>query len=235
MRRTSLALILATLAATALASKAPNTGMQAVSSATRIEGRSIDVSAQGQTTTAHGVQAINDATAAAIIGALETRFAGQGVEFRMGDVRSERVSLRDMALHGAGEIRFGQGTWIPIQFDALYDSGTQLVESPAIVLGGSATASSASALPLDGLQAELAKRMSVEFASQAVAFDLDHTSIVGGDGRRVIVNGNGIARFDQEDLAPVQVQAVYDRASKRWIDASYEFTMTDNSEFVASS
>lgn len=229
MRRTSLALILATLAATAIAAQAPDKAPMFV------EGRSTDVSAQGQTTTSHGAQAINDATAAAVIGALETRFAGQGVQFRMGDVRSERVSLRDMALHGEGDIRFGQGAWMPIQFDALYDSATQSVESPAIVLGGNAAARSSDALPLDGLQAELAKRMGAEFASQAVAFDLSHTSIVGGDGRRVIVNGNGMARFDQEDAAPVQVQAVYDRASKRWIDASYEFTMVDDSELVASS
>lgn len=235
MRRTSLALILATLAATALAAQAPRSGMTAAGAAMRVEGRSVDVSAQGQTTTAHGVQAINDATAAAVIGALDTRFAGQGIEFRMGDVRSERVSLRDVALHGDGEIRFGQGAWMPIQFDALYDTGTQSVQSPAIVLGGNATASSASALPLDRLQAELAKRLGAEFVSQSVVFDLDHTSIVGGDGRRVIVNGDGVARFDQEDAAKVQVQGVYDRASKRWIDASYEFTMVDDRGLVASS
>lgn len=235
MRRTSLALILATLAATALAAQAPNSGIRAADTAVRVEGRSVDISARGQTTTAHGVQAISDAAAAAVIGALETRFAGQGVEFHMGDLRSERVSLRDLALQGDGEIRFGQGAWLPIQFDALYDSGTQAVGSPAIVLGANAAASSANALPLDGMQAELAKRLTAEFASQAVSFDLNHTSIVGGDGRRVIVNGNGVARFDREDAAPVQVQAVYDRASKRWIDASYEFTMLEHSELVASS
>ena len=227
MRRTTLALILATLAATALAAQAPKPSIQ-------VEGRSTDATAAGQTTTAHGVQAINDATAAAVIGALETRFAGQRVEFRLGEVRSERVSLRDMALHGSGEIRFEHGTsWLPIQFDALYDSATQAVESPAIVLGASATAGSARALPLKGLQAEVARRMNTEFASQSVAFDLDHTSIVGGDGRRVIVNGNGIVRFDQDDTAPVQVQAVYDRASKRWIDATYEFTMVEDTALIA--
>lgn len=234
MRRTSLALILATLAATALAAQAPFNGKHGPSPAEQVEGWSTDLSAQGQVTTAHGVQAINDATAAAVIGALETRFAGQGVQFQMGVVRAERISLRDMALHGDGEIRFSQGAWMPITFDALFDSGTQTVESPSIVLGTNATATSANALPLDVLQAEVAKRMGVEFASQAVAFELDHTSIVGGDGRRIVVDGNGVALFDQEDAAPVHVQAVYDGASKRWIDASYEFTMAESTELVAS-
>ncbi|MES2859520.1 MAG: hypothetical protein V4704_10130 [Pseudomonadota bacterium] len=228
MRRTSLAMILATLAATAIAAQAPITAIQ-------VEGRSTDASASGQTTTAHGVQAINDATAAALIGALETRFAGQEVAFRLGEVRSERVSLRDIALHGTGQIRFeNDAAWMPIQFDALYDTATQIVQSPAIVLGGSATAGSAQAFPLESLQSELARRMNAEFSSQAVAFDLDHTSIVGGDGRRVIVNGNGLARFDGEESAPVQIQGIYDRSSKRWIDASYEFTMADDTELVAS-
>jgi len=227
MRRTTLAVLLATLAATAFAAQVPTASVT-------VEGRSTDATSAGQGTTAHGVQAINDATAAAVIGALETRFAGQRVEFRLGDVRSERVSQRDIALHGSGEIRFAQATdWLPITFDALYDSTTQVVESPAILLGASTTASSADSLPLQGLRDDVARRMSAEFASQSVAFDLQNTSILGGDGRRVIVNGNGVARFDQDEAAPVQVQAIYDRASKRWIDASYEFTMVEDAKTVA--
>lgn len=227
MRRTTLAVLFATLAATAFAAQVPTAWVT-------VEGRSTDANTAGQGTTAQGVQSINDATAAAVIGALETRFAGQRVQFRLGEVRSERVSLRDIALHGSGQIRFGQATdWLPVTFDALYDSTTQVVESPAILLGASTTVSSAHALPLQGLQADVARRMNAEFASQSVAFDLQNTSIVGGDGRRVIVNGNGVAHFDQDEAAPVQVQAIYDRASKRWIDASYEFTMVEDAKTVA--
>lgn len=227
MRRTTLAVLLATLAATAFATQGPLT-------AVTVEGRSTDASAAGQVTTAHGVQAINDATAAAVIGALDTRFAGQGVQFRLGDVSSQRVSLRDMALQGTGEIRFGKsGSWLPVTFSALYDSANQVVESPAIVLGAGAPASHAKSLPLQGLQANVSRQMNAEFPSQVVAFDLEHASVVGGDGRRVIVNGDGVARFDQEDSAPVQVQAVYDRQTQRWIDARYEFAMVDDADLVA--
>ena len=227
MRRTTLAVLLATLAATAFAAQVSTVRVT-------VEGRSTEASATGKGITAKGVQAINDATAAAVIGALETRFAGQGVQFRLGAVRSERVSLRGMALHGNGKIRVGKATdWLPITFDALYDSTTQVVESPALLLGTSTTASSAQALPLQGLQADVGRRLKAEFPSQSVAFDLEHTSIVGGDGRRVIVNANGMARFDREDAAPVQVQAIYDRVSNRWIDASYEFTMVEDGKMVA--
>ena len=227
MRRTTLAVLLATLAATAFAAQVPTASVT-------VEGRSTDASNSGQGITAKGVQAINHAAAAAVIGALETRFTGQGVQFRLGEVRSERVSLRDIALHGSGEIRFGKATdWLPITFDVLYDSTTQVVESPAIVLGASTPPSSAQALPLEGLQADVARRLNAEFASQSVAFELEHSSIVGGDGRRVVVNANGMAHFDNEDAAPVQVQAVYDRVSNRWIDASYEFAMVEDAQMVA--
>lgn len=108
-----------------------------------------------------------------------------------------------------------------------------MVESPAILLGSSTAASSAQSLSLLGLQVDVARRMNAEFASQSVSFELEHTSIVGGDGRRVIVNANGMARFDNEDAAPLQVQAIYDRVSNRWIDASYEFTMVEDGKMVA--
>ena len=148
MRRTTLAVLLATLAATAFAAHAPLT-------AVTVEGRSTDASAAGQVTTAHGVQAINDATAAAVIGALDTRFAGHGVQFRLGEVTSHRVSLRDIALQGTGEIRFGESdSWLPVTFSALYDSASQVAESPAIVLG-TARLRPRKALPLKGLQATL--------------------------------------------------------------------------------
>lgn len=134
MTRIVFALLLAGLAAHASAQQ-PRVPVQ-------VEGRSLDASAAGQTTTRHGLQAIDDATAAAVIGALQTRFDGQQVEFRLGEVSSERVNLSDIALHGHGAIRLGarQG-WLPIRFDALYDSDTQVVESPTIVLGDARLAS----------------------------------------------------------------------------------------------
>ena len=59
-----------------------------------VQGRSTEPSAGGQTIMAHAAQAINDATAAAVIGGLQTRFEGQSVQFRLGNVLSERASLR---------------------------------------------------------------------------------------------------------------------------------------------
>ncbi len=229
MKHIQLAILIALAGSAAVAAQAPQDML--------VQGRSVDTSAHGQTTTAEAAQAINDATAAAIIGALQSRFDGQNVQFRLGDVLSERASLRDIALHGRGEIRFdASDAWLPISFDALYDTDTQSVQSPSITLGAQHVARTGKNLPLDGLQRRVGEALSTEFSSQQVSFDLQQASVIGGDSQRVVVEGNGIAKFDGEGREDVTVQAVFDRRSGRWIDASYEFgiTTTPATESVAS-
>lgn len=215
MNRIHFAIALAIASTATIAAKAPDDVL--------VQGRSTSEAARGQTTTIKGVQAINDAAAAAVIGALQTRFDGQSVQFRLNQILSDRVSLRDIALHGSGEIRFDASqSWLPISFDALYDTDIQTVQSPSITLGAQQLAQQDGTLPLDGLQKRVGKAMASEFSSQQVTFDLQQASVIGGDGQRIVVEGNGIAKFDGEGREDVTVQAVYDRRSGRWIDATYD-------------
>lgn len=173
---------------------------------------------------AQAQQAIDAATAAALIGALQTRFDGQPLELRLGDVHSERVSLQDIALNGDAKIKFaGADAWLPVSFQALYDTSRQTVESPHITLGASAATASADNLPLDKLQARVDAAMTSEFLSQDVDFQLNDARVVGDDGARLVVQGGGLAQFDDGESAPVLVRALYDRNSGRWIDAQYDF------------
>ncbi|MGV8923322.1 MAG: hypothetical protein ACOH1L_08245 [Thermomonas sp.] len=227
MNRIHLAIALALASTAAIAAQVPNEVF--------VQGRSTSVASHGQTTTEQGAQAINDAAAAAIIGALQTRFDGQSVQFRLGDILSERASLRDITLHGGGEIRFDSaGEWLPIRFDALYDTDTQSVQSPSITLGAQHTARNDGSLPLDGLQLRVNKALTTEFESQQVNFDLQQASIIGGDGQRIVVEGNGVATFDGEGSEDVTIQAIYDTRSGRWIDASYEFGLVSSQNAIAS-
>ncbi|GAB1407473.1 hypothetical protein MASR1M8_13920 [Thermomonas brevis] len=201
-----------------------------------VEGRA---SAQAATpslpTDVKAQQAIDAATAAALIGALNTRFNGQPVELQLGEVRSERVSLRDIALNGEVSIRFnGAQAWLPVRFQALYDTSAQTVESPHIVLGASlAAAKPASKLPLATLQAQVDAAMGAEFLSQDVAFRLGEARIVGDDGGRLVVQAEGVAEFDRSEQASVAVRALYDSRSGRWIDAQYDFDVIAHGEQVA--
>lgn len=216
MHRIHLAIVFALAGSAAFAAQAPQDVL--------IQARSTDAVALGQATPTRAIQSINDAAASAVIGALHARFDGQDVQFRLGEVLSERASLRDIALHGQGDIRFEAGdAWLPISFDALYDTDTQTVLSPRITLGAQYVSRDGKAFPLDGLQRRVGDAMSREFDSQRVSFDLAQASVIGDDGRRIVVQGNGTARFDGEGREEVTVQAVYDQVVKRWIDASYEF------------
>jgi hypothetical protein len=217
INRTAIAVTLAMVLAGAVAAQA-GTPMT-------VEGHSHDRAAAGNALDARILTAMDDATAAALIGALETRFADRDVALRMGDVSSERASLRDIALHGNAQIRLGQdAAWLPISFEALYDTDAQVVLSPSITLEGSSVADPRpAALPLPGLQARVTEAMSSEFASQQVDVSLQQARVVGNDGRRLVVRAQGIARFDGDETAPVTVRALYEQNSGRWLDAQYDF------------
>ena len=170
-------------------------------------------------------QAIDAATAAALIGALQTRFEGEEIEVRLGGTRSERVSLRDIALKGEASLRFGDSrSWLPLRFEALYDTSAMVVESPHITLGAEvADARPARALPLAQLQGQLDAAVGAEYQSNTVDVKLGSARIVDNDGRRYIVQADAVARFDDAEDVPMVVRALYDRRTGRWLDPQYDF------------
>ncbi|HWS78234.1 MAG TPA: hypothetical protein VN205_07645 [Thermomonas sp.] len=190
-----------------------------------VEGKGVAAVASdaGLSEDARAQQAIDAATAAALIGALQSRFDGYDVELKLGDARSERVSLRDLALQGEASIRLGKSAaWLPIRYEALYDTTEQAVLSPNIVLGATlASAQSAKRLPLQGLQAQVDRAMDADYLSNQVEFSLADARVVGDDGVRLVVQGDGVARFDGDERVAVTLQALYDRKSKRWSDPQY--------------
>lgn len=221
LNRTAIAAMLTVVMAGAVAAQA---GTPAIAPVV-VEGHSNDRIAAGNSIDARILASMDDATAAALIGALETRFAGRDVALRMGDVQGTRASLRDIALHGSANIRLGQdAAWLPISFKALYDTDTQSVLSPSITIEGTGVAGTKSpVLPLPGLQAQVVEAMASEFASQRVDVSLQQAKVIGNDGRRLVVRAQGIARFDGSETTPVTVSALYEQGSGRWLDAQYDF------------
>ena len=221
MHRAGLALILGIATLSGIAADRGVTSVPVL-----VEGRATAAAAPAALPTdIKAQQTIDAATAAALIGALQTRFGGQPVELQLGEVRNERVSLRDIALNGEANIRFNDTqAWLPVRFQALYDTSTQVVESPNITLGSSlAKAKPAADLPLVALQKKVDAAMGAEFLSQDVDFRLGDARVVGDDGGRLVVQGEGVAQFDRVEQAPVAVRALYDTRSGRWIDAQYDF------------
>ena len=190
-----------------------------------VEGKSRAASDPALVADMQAQQAIDEAVAAALIGALRSRFEGEDIELRLGSGRSERVSLRDIALQGEAQIRFGgAASWLPVRFEALYDTDKMVVESPHITLGAElAKARPAESLPLARLQAQVDRAVAAGHPSNSVEVTLGSARIVDDDGRRYVVQADAVARFDRQDEVPMRVHALYDRQTGRWLDPQYDF------------
>jgi hypothetical protein len=166
---------------------------------------------------------VQDAAAAAVIAALRAQFQQRDVELRIDHLHGEELSLRDLQLAGQGRIRIeGSQAWLPVRFQALYDTATATVLSPAVTLDRtSASLASAADLPTDSLDRVVTGQLAAEFVSQQVDFDLAAVRVTGGDARYALVEGGGVATFAGEGEAPVRLQAVFDREQQAWVRVDY--------------
>ena len=189
---------------------------------TFVTAKSLDKSASRQAVDAVALQAINDAAAAAVIGALATQL-DDDVQFKLGTIDSSRVSLRDMALDGQGLIRLNDDSaWMPIRFQALYDTDTQTVESPAITFVAEHAGKALDKSVARQLDAQVDRQLAAEFTQQPVTFDMETVGVVAGDARYAVVQGNGVADFAAEGRSDIAVQGIYDRHARTWIQVDYQ-------------
>lgn len=163
---------------------------------------------------------VDDAAGAAVVASLQSQFDGREVEFELSGLDTDRVSRRDIVLDGTGRIRIeGSDGWLPVRFQALYDTASGTVLSPALSLDRNPSVSPDT--PTVGLDTAVSAALDEEFASQEVAFDLDSAWRTGGSERFAVVDGEGVARFEGEGSADVRLQAVYDLVDERWIHVGY--------------
>src|SRR5690606_22329362 len=111
---------------------------------------------------------VQDAAAAAVITALRAQFQQRDVELRIVHLHGDEVSLRDVQLAGHGRIRIeGSQAWLPVRFEALYDTATATVLSPAVTLDRTSADMAPEALvPTDSLGRAINDQLAAEFRSQ---------------------------------------------------------------------
>ena len=164
---------------------------------------------------------LRDVMAAAVIQRLQAEFAGREVEFKFDSFASEPASQRDLVLRGSGQFRLEGGrAWLPMQYEAIYDTATAGLENPDIRFGAQ-HGKAAVDVDVATLDAAVDRRLADEFASQAVAFELGPVRSTGGDARYALVQAYGIADFAGEGAAQVTVQATFDRATREWLQVDY--------------
>lgn len=179
-----------------------------------------------------GDVAMDDAVAASLVGAITLQFPRHKVEVRLDQVDVAPLSLRDRAISGEAHVRIGNDeAWIPLAFNALYDTQDAVVTQPHLVLGNDAPSRllpQGSAMVL-GLSQQLNRALASEFGQQPVEMRIDHASASPAGGRYLHVQAVGEARFDGEGAERANVEALYDPSTDQWLRVSYDL----ESGFVA--
>jgi hypothetical protein len=193
-----------------------------------IVGKSLDLAPQSRM---EGNQAIDDATAAALIGAISNQFGERTVEVKLDKVVVTPAGIIQRELHGAGRLLIGKDAiWIPFRFTAIYDTEQASVGYPDLVLGGgpSGQTALADATMTRKLTVEVDRRLHQEFAQQPVHIALDKVHVVPAGDRYLRLQANGTAQFGSEGATEAGVQALYDVRTGNWLQVSYELGTTSD-------
>jgi hypothetical protein len=169
-------------------------------------------------------QAIDDATAAALIGAISSQFDEPNVVVKLDHVEASPAGIIQRELHGAGRLQIGTDeTWIPFGFQALYDSQQSSVGNPRVTLGDeSGQGSVADATMTKKLTAVLAQRLHQEFAQQPVRIALGSVRTVAAGKNYLQVQARGTANFGKEGATDADVHGLYDVRKDQWVQLDYE-------------
>jgi len=174
---------------------------------------------------AEAVVAIDDATAAALIGAISSQFGERAVQVRLGEVRATSAGIVQRDLHGTGQLQLGRDpVWIPFRFRALYDTEQASVGSPTLTLG-EGTPSHVLArndAVAKALADEVGRRLHREFTQQATDIRLDDVRSAPAGAGYLRLEANGTALFGGDGRAATRIRALYDPRNGDWLQLNYD-------------
>lgn len=172
---------------------------------------------------------IDDATAAALIGAISSQFEERAVQVRLGQVDIAPAGIVQRDVRGTGELQIGRNPlWIPFRFRALYDTEQTSVGSPELTLGSDQPAR---LLKRDdyvakALGVEAGRRLRSEFAEQATTLQLVEVRSAPAGAGLVNLEGRGVAMLGG-DQATTRIHALYDPRTHEWLQLAYELGEAD--------
>ena len=190
--------------------------------ATTVVGRSLAPAPQSRV---QATAAIDDATAAALIGAISSQFGARAVQVQLGAVHIDPAGIVQRSVHGTGRLRIGRDpSWIAFQFRALYDTEQVAVAGPELTLGGGEPQQvvGRNAPVARALGEAVGKRLHQEFAQQPATFRLDHVRSAPAGNAYVRLDATGIASFGTDGQTPAHVRALYDPRSGEWLQLAYD-------------
>lgn len=180
-----------------------------------------------------GNQAVDDATAAALIGAISDQFSERSVEVKLDTVSIAPAGMIQREISGQGRLLVGAtDDWIPFRFKALYDTEQASVGYPDLILGNNAPGNSVNVDSSMGkdLARAVDTRLHSEFGDQPSTFAADSIRVIPQGKRYVRVEATGTANFASEGTTRAGVHGLYDPQRRQWLRLTYELGATANRE-----
>jgi hypothetical protein len=186
-----------------------------------VVGKALDAPASRE----EGREAVDDATAAALIGAIATQFGQRPVEVELGRIDAKPAGLVQRDLSGSGRLRIGgDAAWLPFRFHALYDTEQASVGSPQLTLGTDrpGIVLAARSPVVRRLGHELARRFRAEFAQQQARIAMGTVLSSPAGDHYLQLHASATARFGGEGQAGADIRALYDTRTGDWLQLDYE-------------
>lgn len=190
--------------------------------ATTVIGKALAPAPQSR---AEAVVDIDDATAAALIGAISSQFGERSVQVRLAQVQATPAGIIQRDLHGTGQLRIGRDpSWIPFRFRALYDTEQASVGSPELTLGdgGASHRLARDSAVARALAHEVGRRLRQEFTQQATDLRLDDVRSMPAGAGYLRLEANGIALFGGASRTATRILALYDPHNDAWLQVDYD-------------
>ena len=185
--------------------------------------------------------AVGNAIAGALVDAISRQFGGRAVDLWLDDIHLDDIGPgrsgampsggvpsggvpSGAVVDGTGGLRIdGKGDWIGFRYRILYDGQSGSAGYPEVHIAGVAT--DEHNIPNDPqlvaqLEGKVAAALSKALRQAHAQLRLDRVTTVEGS-RYLRIDADGVAYLGPDAGTDVQVQALYDRSSRKWLHLHY--------------
>lgn len=172
--------------------------------------------------------AIEKATLQSLLETAQTLSAGNSVLVEIVDLRAVPDSASTLVMEGVGRMRIGTGGWIPLRFNAGYDSTQGEVFGLRVnPLAGAVRTAGTQADPAttERVGGQVAARILAEFGEQPAEISFVDLRPIADGQAHLAFRGTGMVDFHGEGVAPVDFSAIVDRNSGLVVAMDYELRL----------
>lgn len=172
--------------------------------------------------------AIEKATLQSLLATAESLSAGNAVLVEIVDLRAVPDSSSTLVMEGVGRMRIGTGGWIPLRFNAGYDSTQGEVFGLRVnpLAGATRTAGTqADPATTERVGGQVAARILAEFDGQPAEISFVDLRPIADGQAHLAFRGTGMVDFHGEGVAPMDFSAIVDRNSGLVVAMDYELRL----------